>query len=90
MNFPFSSYDPMMVVVREVAGSPDMVRVYIKGAPETVIPRCERFYNNQFMLEDLNENERKNILENYVVDMATRGHKVLSFGYKEISLSELD
>ena len=36
----------MMVVVREVAGSPDMLRVYVKGAPEEVIPRCERFYNN--------------------------------------------
>lgn len=46
MNFPFSSYDPMMVVVREVAGSDDMVRVYVKGAPEEVIPKCERLYNN--------------------------------------------
>lgn len=79
-----------MIVVREVASSPDMVRVYVKGAPELVIPSCERLYNNQFMLEDLDDNEKSNILENHVVDMATRGHKVISYAYKEMSLSDLN
>lgn len=79
-----------MVVVREVATSPDLVRVYAKGAPELVLPCCEKYYNNQFMLEDLNENERSNILDNHIVDMAQRAQKVISFGYKEMPLHDLN
>ena len=89
INFPYSTQEPIMVVVREVASSPDLVRVYVKGAPELVLPCCERYYNNQFMPEDLNENEKSNILENHIVDMAQRAQKVISFAYKEMSLSEL-
>jgi magnesium-transporting ATPase (P-type) len=90
INFPYSTKEPVMVVVREVASSPDLVRVYVKGAPELVLPSCERYYNNQFMLEDLNENEKSNILENHIVDMAQRAQKVISFAYKEMSLSDLN
>jgi magnesium-transporting ATPase (P-type) len=42
------------------------------------------------MLEDLNENEKSNILENHIVDMAQRAQKVISFAYKEMSLSDLN
>jgi len=90
MNFPYSTHEPMMIVVREVSNSPDLVRIYVKGAPELIVPKCEKFYNNQFMLDDLNEGEKSNILENHIVDMATRGHKVLSYAYKEMQLSELN
>jgi magnesium-transporting ATPase (P-type) len=89
-NFPYSTKEPIMVVVREVASSPDLVRVYVKGAPEIVLKHCERYYNNQFMPEDLNENEKSNILDNHIVDMAQRAQKVISYAYKEMSLSDLD
>lgn len=90
MNFPYSTFEPMMIVLREVSSSPDLVRIYVKGAPELIVPKCEKFYNNQFMLDDLNEGEKSNILENHIVDMATRGHKVLTYAYKEMQLSELN
>lgn len=42
------------------------------------------------MPEDLNENEKSNILDNHIVDMAQRAQKVISYAYKEMSLSDLD
>jgi magnesium-transporting ATPase (P-type) len=42
------------------------------------------------MPEDLNEAERSNIVDNHIVDMAQRAQKVLSYAYKEMSLSDLN
>ena len=36
MNFPYSTFEPMMIVLREVSSSPDLVRIYVKGAPELI------------------------------------------------------
>lgn len=46
MNIPFSSKEKMMIVIREIVDDDTHVRVYVKGAPEYVIPKCERFYNS--------------------------------------------
>ena len=37
---PFDQRYRRMVVVRQVSGNPAMSRVYVKGAPEYVIPLC--------------------------------------------------
>lgn len=88
MNIPFTSESKMMIVIREIVNDDQNVRVYVKGAPELIIPKCERFYDKQFHLSAFNEQEH--ILDNLVHDMAQRGHKVLTYGYREISTEDLE
>lgn len=89
MNIPFTSESKMMIVIREIVNDDQNVRVYVKGAPEFIIPKCERFYDKQFHLSTFMNNEQEHILDNLVNDMAQRGHKVLTYGYREISTEDL-
>lgn len=40
MQIPFDQYLKRKVVLRQVQDKPEIVRVYVKGAPENVIPLC--------------------------------------------------
>lgn len=50
MNLPFTSKDKMMIVIRAIDWESNSIRVFVKGAPEYIVPKCERYYNNQFQL----------------------------------------
>jgi len=90
LNIPFSSQEKMMVVVREVVNDPNYVRVYVKGAPEYILPLCDTVYNNAFVERPFDEGEQVNILTDIVSDMAQRGHKVLSYAYKQMTRENLN
>ena len=42
VQLPFDQDLKRKVVVRSVEGSPELVRIYVKGAPEEVIPCCSQ------------------------------------------------
>lgn len=48
LNIPFSTESKMMVTVREMPKDPELVKVYVKGAPEQILPLCNRFKNSNF------------------------------------------
>lgn len=47
VQLPFDQDLKRKVVVRSVQGSPELVRIYVKGAPEVVIPACSQTLNHQ-------------------------------------------
>jgi len=74
-----------------VQGSPELVRIYVKGAPEAVIPACSQTLNHQVKPKAFTHEEQQGILENVVKhEMAEQGLKVLSFAFKEIRLADLN
>ena len=68
-------------------GNQDRVRVYVKGAPEFVIPLCNSTLSMSLSSEDFLEDEQKLILEEVIAkDMAGNGYKPISIGFKEIAM----
>ena len=79
-----------MIVVRKVANDPTQARVYIKGAPEYVIPICTETIDEDMQQIELGEDDNYHILEDVVSGgMARHGYKTLSYAYKQIPLDDL-
>lgn len=47
VQLPFDQALKRKVVVRRVQGDPTQVRVYVKGAPEYIIPLCTETFDHQ-------------------------------------------
>jgi magnesium-transporting ATPase (P-type) len=78
-------------VVRSVQGSPELVRIYVKGAPEYVIPACSQTLNSQVKPKPFNTEDHTVLLDEVVgQQMAESGLKVISYAFKEIRLEDLN
>jgi magnesium-transporting ATPase (P-type) len=47
VQLPFDQALKRKIVVRQINGNPEYVRVYVKGAPELIVPMCEETLNFQ-------------------------------------------
>lgn len=59
---PFNQKDKLMVVARQMANDESQVRIYVKGAPESIIPHCVDTFNEQFHLKEFDSGEQVEIL----------------------------
>ena len=79
------------VVIRQVEGNPDVVRVYVKGAPEYVIPSCTKTLDYSVELKDFEDIELETILDKFVAkEMAADGLKVISYAFRELKMGDLE
>jgi len=46
VQLPFDQALKRKIVVRQINGNPEYVRVYVKGAPELIVPMCEETLNH--------------------------------------------
>jgi magnesium-transporting ATPase (P-type) len=80
-----------MVVVRRVQDRPELVRIYVKGAPEYVIGLCSLTLSQQVKPVPFQESEHLNVMQHIVSSsMAVDGLKCLSYAFKEIRIDDLD
>lgn len=79
------------VVVRRVANDETQVRIYVKGAPEYVVPLCtETFDQHMQQKKDFDQSDLEKVLLDVVSgQMARDGLKPLSYAYKDITLDDL-
>lgn len=90
LQIPFDQYLKRKVVLRQVQGKPDIVRVYVKGAPELVMPLCNQTLDHNGNRKEFEDSDQGNILNHIVSnDMADQGLKVLSFAYKDMEVDEV-
>lgn len=86
---PFDQDLKRMTTVREVD---DRIVVYSKGAPEFLIPLCDKVLTTNFTFESLRNSQE--LLSTTISDMAgASGNeplKVISFAYKEIDAEEYE
>lgn len=57
IQLPFSQAHKRKVTVRQVQGNANLVRIYVKGAPEYVIALCTQSLNNQVKPVPFGEND---------------------------------
>jgi magnesium-transporting ATPase (P-type) len=74
-----------------VIDDPTQVRIYVKGAPEYVIPLCSDTFDYQVSQKEFDEDDRMKVEYDVVsVLMAREGLKTLSYAYKQIPLDDLN
>ena len=84
-EIPFDSDRKMMSVVVEKEGK-DLV--FTKGAPEILINKCDRIYQ-QGEVSDLTDEQKRKIIEKNK-DFAGKGLRVLGFAYKQDTGEEVE
>lgn len=88
---PFDQNLKRKTVVRPVTNNPNTVRIYVKGAPEFVIPFSTQTFDSQNEAVEFGDELKENLLEDAIsTQMAAHGLKVISYAYKEISLQEMN
>lgn len=91
MQLPFCQKLKRKIVIREVEGDDTQVRVYVKGAPELIIPLCVDTLNEQGDLQELNDGEKEYIIFDQISNqMACNELKTISFAYKQIPRDDLE
>jgi len=71
------------------------VRVYVKGAPEEVIPLCDRTLDVNIQTKKFTQDDKDALLIEHdmssqnINTMASEGLKVLTYAFKEIPMEEL-
>ncbi len=81
-EIPFSSERKMMTTIHAQRDHDD--KAFVKGAPEVVLERCSRYYENGEIKELTEEKKNEFIQKNH--DFAEEALRVLAMAYKDISL----
>jgi magnesium-transporting ATPase (P-type) len=90
VQLPFNQELKRKVVIRYLKENHEVVRVYVKGAPEYVVPLCSQTLDNLVQPLDLQQEEKIQILASVVGEKICKsGQKALTYAYKDIRLEEL-
>lgn len=69
----------------------NLVRVYVKGAPEIVIELCDTYFDKDGNKKDLGKSQKDNILNNIVTNtFAKKAFRTLLIAYTDLSLNEYE
>ena len=69
----------------------DIVRVYVKGAPEFVINKCIRTFNVDGKKIPMNDDQLNYIISDITSKkFTTQGYRCLAFAYKDYQIAEFE
>lgn len=89
-TIPFSSIRKRSVVAMHLPDT-DMVRIYVKGAPEVVLHKCVKTFAVDGSKSHLTDEEINYISQDVIYKQFTsKGLRTLAFGYKDMSLDEFN
>ena len=67
----------------------DIVRVYVKGAPEYIVHKCTRTFGVDGNKIPMSDDQLNYILSNIISkEFTTKGFRTLAFAYKDMSNEE--
>ncbi|MEF8874015.1 MAG: cation-translocating P-type ATPase [Candidatus Thermoplasmatota archaeon] len=81
-EIPFSSDRKMMTTVHDGPGDND--KVFVKGAPEVVLEKCDRYYEGG-KVKELDEEKKEEFIRKNE-EFANEALRILGFAYKDITL----
>jgi magnesium-transporting ATPase (P-type) len=91
-QLPFDQNLKRKVVVRSIKGNDELVRVYVKGAPEYIVDLCTHTLNHDLSKHrELDHEEKELMLTNIIsLQMAQEGLKVLTYAFKDMHKEDFD
>jgi magnesium-transporting ATPase (P-type) len=88
-NIPFGPIRKRQLVAVRPTDTSDYVRVVVKGAPEYVLPMCDKQLTRDGDEDSLTQQESNRILEQEVIEnQAKLGLRTLAYAYKDIDINE--
>ena len=86
---PFDSFKKRMLTCIEHPTLESTVRVYLKGAPEQVLPRCTSYISADGGMAELESSEQKEWLEDHILgDYAEKGLRTIALAYKDMDAEQ--
>lgn len=86
---PFSSLRKRSVTAVRLPENENIVRVYVKGAPEIIVSKCARTFDIEGKIAPLQDSETNYILNDILIQkFTTVGFRTLAFAYKDFTLEE--
>ena len=67
-----------------------MVRIYVKGAPEYILPNCNSAINSEGLITALDDSLKMKLLDDTISKIAFAGNKPLTYAFKDINLQDLN
>jgi Ca2+ transporting ATPase len=89
LSVPFNSKKKYMITVY-TSNEPNKLEVYIKGAPEILLPCCAKMIIKGGTTKDLQEEERNEIEAKVLMQNARMGYRSLLLAHKTISAVNFD
>lgn len=86
---PFDQDLKRKTVVRVDASDEEMCRVYVKGAPEEILPLCAQTLDTNIQPKNLSQKDQRAILGIINNEMAAKRQKPLSYAFKMVNNAEL-
>ena len=80
----------MKTVVRKDASEEKLCRIYVKGAPEEILPLCTQTLDKNVQTVEFSEQSRLSVLNIVENKIAKKGYKPLSYAVRIISKEDLD
>jgi Ca2+-transporting ATPase len=88
---PFSSTRKRSVTAVRHPDNDNIVRVYVKGAPEIIVSKCSRTFDIEGKIAPLQDLETNYILNDILIQkFTTVGFRTLAFAYKDFSYEEFE
>jgi len=88
---PFNSNLKRSIIAVEHPQLQDTVRIYVKGAPEIVVAKCQSHFNENAQKVPLTGMEREYLLSDTMKEkMTTKGFRVMAFSYCDVSRSQFE
>jgi Ca2+ transporting ATPase len=88
---PFSTIRKRSLTAVRHPDNDDLVRVYIKGAPEIVVGKCSRTFHVDGKVIPLDDDQTNYILNDILIQkFTTAGYRTLAFAYKDLPIEDFE
>jgi magnesium-transporting ATPase (P-type) len=86
---PFSTLRKRSLTAVRHPHNEEIVRIYIKGAPEVIVSKCTRTYHVDGKVIPLDDDQTNYILNDILIQkFTTAGYRTLAFAFKDLTIDE--
>ena len=86
---PFIPYKMRSITVLQHPADPNLVRVYVKGAPEVVLTSCSQKHDSEGEIVPFSGEEQQKLMEEVITEQfAKRCFRTIVCAYKDLSKEE--
>ena len=88
-TIPFNSRRKRACTAVQLPGTSNVIRVFLKGAPEIVIEHCASFFEKDGRVEELTAQKKKEIVEDVVCKtFAQKAYRTIMIAYTDITVEQ--
>jgi len=88
---PFSTIRKRSIIAIRHPEHEELVRIYIKGAPELIVSKCTRTFDVDGKVIPMQDSQTNYILNDILVQrFTTVGYRTLALAYKDLTLDEFE